>query len=268
MDLTQPTASRVIAGLEHELGASLFTRTTRAVVLTEAGTDYLLRVEGLLHSLEEADHEVRGSKELRGVLRVGISSSLAIRYIIPRLSAFTLAHPALRVELLMDDRRQDLVTEGVDVALRFGPMDDSSAVARLIATWPRIIAASPAYLERCGTPKVPVDLAAHTMIAVSRGTGGGWSFGQNGREVSVRIDNSILVTVLEGAIAAATAGLGIVSTTSPACRKEMGEGKLVRLLPDWDMGSFDLHAVFASGRAAKPSAKAFAEFLREALSDL
>ena len=107
--LSQPSASRVIATLEKEVGAALLTRTTRAVTLTEAGADYLARIEPILAALEEADHAARGTGELRGVLRVALSSSFAVREAIPALAPFTARHPALRIKLLMHDQLQDLV---------------------------------------------------------------------------------------------------------------------------------------------------------------
>ena len=165
LNLPQPSASRIIASLEREIGAALFTRTTRAVSLTEAGADFLARVEPILSALDEAEQAVRGTGELRGTLRLGLSSSFAMREIVPRLPQFLDRHPALRVELVMDDQRQDLVAEGVDVALRFGDLPDSSAVARRLAAWPRVLIASPAYLQRAGTPRIPADLAGHAVIA-------------------------------------------------------------------------------------------------------
>lgn len=268
LGMTQPTASRTIQSLEHDLGASLLTRTTRAVTLTEAGSDYLLRVETLLDGLDQADHEVRGSGELRGILRVGLSSTLALRGVIPRLAEFSDRHPALRLELLMDDRRQDLVSDGVDVAIRFGDMTDSTAVARHLGTWPRVIVASPRYLAAHGTPRTPTDLTAHRAIVGAFGAPTGWRFHKDGREASVRLASTLTVTLNEGAIAASVAGLGIAAMTLPACRAELDQGQLVRLLPDWDMGAYDLHAVFASGRAAKPSARAFTDFLKSYIDDL
>ena len=100
--LSQPSASRMIAGLEAEVGAMLFARTTRAVTLTEAGAEYLARIEPLLLQLEEADHAARGTGEIRGLLRVGLSSSFAVREVIPRLPAFLACHTALRIDLLMN----------------------------------------------------------------------------------------------------------------------------------------------------------------------
>src|SRR5258708_5875538 len=133
LGLSQPSASRIAANLEREVGAALLTRTTRAVTLTEAGADYLARIEPILAALEEADHAARGTGELRGLLRVGLSSSLAVREVIPRLSPFMGRHPALRVELLMSDQRQALVIRGVYVALRSGMRADCTAPARLLA---------------------------------------------------------------------------------------------------------------------------------------
>src|SRR5882672_6236994 len=128
LGFSQPSASRIVAQLERELGAALLTRTTRGVRLTEAGVDYLARIEPLLAALEEADHAARGSGELRGTLRVALSSNFGVRDVIPRLPAFMQRHPALRIDLLVDVRHHDLVGEGVDLALRLGVLKDSTAL--------------------------------------------------------------------------------------------------------------------------------------------
>src|SRR5262249_9624994 len=125
LNIPQSTASRTIATLD-EIGVALFVRTTRAVTLTEAGLDFLPRIEAVLAELDEAEHAARGTGELRGRLRIGLSTNFAIREVIPRLSVFINQHPALRIDLMIGDQRQDLVTEGVDVALRFGPLVDST----------------------------------------------------------------------------------------------------------------------------------------------
>lgn len=261
LNIPQPTVSRVISSLEKDIGAALLTRTTRAVSLTEAGADFLTRIEPVLDALDEAEQAARGSGELRGMLRVGLSSSFAIRGVMPRLPVFLKRYPDLRVELLLDDQRQDLVTEGVDVGLRFGPLADSTALAKRIGSSPRILAAAPSYLSQAPALEYPGDLANHTVIVGPSRLGHSWSFQKDGKATSVRVDGQLSVTVNEVSIAAAVAGLGIVSMTLAGCLKELEDGILVRLLPDWDMGSVDIHAVFAAGRAAKPSARAFAEFL-------
>lgn len=262
MGLSQPSVSRIISGLEGELGAALFVRTTHAVTLTEAGAEYLARVEPILAALEEADLKVTGIGELRGRLRVGASTSFAIREIIPRLPAFLDQHPALRIDLVLTDSRQDLITESIDVVVRFGPLGDSALIARKLGESRRILVASPTYLERAGTPAIPADLVNHRVVVSPVGAASAaWVFRKDGKSSSVRVEGHIVITTNEGSTAAAAAGLGIVSTGHWACRSEIERGTLVQLLPDWDMGVFEAHAVLSGGRAAKPSARAFVDYV-------
>ena len=262
LDLSQPSVSRIIAALEEEVGAALVTRTTRAVTLTDVGNDYLTRVEAILVSLEEADHAARGSRELRGSLRVALPASFGVREIVPVMPGFLARHPALNVSLLMSDQRQDTIKEGVDVALRLGELADSSATARLIGRTQRLIAASPTYLKARGTPETPADLAAHAAIVGPAGTSAGtWSFQKDGQSVSVRINSSLTVSFNEAAVAAAVAGIGIVTTALWGCRAELASGSLIQLLPDWKMGEVEVHGMFSPGRLPKPSARALVEYL-------
>jgi DNA-binding transcriptional LysR family regulator len=128
--LSQSQASRIIADLETDLGARLLSRTTRAVVPTEAGAEFLARMEPILAALDEAEHSVREGGELRGLLRMSMPTSFGIRTVIPRLSAFAARHPNLHIQLLLEDRRQDLVRDAVDVAIRLGRLVDSTATTQ------------------------------------------------------------------------------------------------------------------------------------------
>ena len=264
--LSQPSVSRIIANLEHEVGAALLVRTTRALTLTEAGADYLQRIEPILLELEEADHAARGPGELRGSLRIGLSPSFAVREVIPRLPEFMTRHPALKVDLSMNDQRQDLIGEDVDLALRLGVLADSTATARRIGSNPRVLAASPAYLKRAGTPSSPAELTTHAVIGGPAGQiPGGWSFQKDGRSVSVLVESRLTTNSNEGAVAAAVAGLGVVSTGYWGSRQELEDGRLAPVLPDWRREPVELNAVYAAGRAAKPAARLFTDFLIEAL---
>ncbi|MDB5989672.1 MAG: LysR family transcriptional regulator [Herbaspirillum sp.] len=266
MGLSQPSVSRIISALEQEIGAALLTRTTRAVMLTEVGADYLGRIEPILAALEEADHVARGTGELRGILRIGVTTCFAVRDVIPRLPAFIEQHPALRIEFSMGDRLQDLVAEGVDVALRFGALADSAATAKKIGLSSRLLAASPEYLKRVGTPKIPADLAAHSLIVGPAGaSSAGWSFLRDNKTTSIHVEGRLIFDVNEAATAAAVAGLGIVSTGTWGCRPELESGALVQILKEWTMDPVEVNAVFAAGCAAKPSARAFTEFLAASL---
>ena len=274
LGVPQPTVSRIIATLEREIGTALFVRTTRAVAPTEAGLEFLLRIEPILAALEEAEHAARGTGELRGLLRVGVSSSLATRVVAPALPAFVARHSGLRIELVTSDVRQDLVSEGVDVALRFGSLPDSTAVARRLASVPRLVAASPRYLAGAPPLATPADLAAHDVIVGPSLAGQAWSFRRDGKVVSVRVEGRVVTNSNEVAIAAAVAGLGIVSASRLALAAELDAGSLSPVLADWDMGSVELSAVFPArgalhGQApAKPAARAFADFLAGRLAAL
>jgi DNA-binding transcriptional LysR family regulator len=258
--------SRLISKLEKELGVTLFSRTTHAVRLTEAGEEYLHRIEPILSEIDEANHAVRGTGELRGRLRVGVATSFAQREIIPVLPEFLASHPGLKVDLVLADSRQDLVNQAIDVAIRFGPLDDSTMLARKLGDTPRLIAAAPSYLERAGVPKKPAELAGHQIIlgpsSVKRS---GWTFEKDGKVQSVRVDGQLMITVNEGTTAAAVAGIGIVSTALWGCRSELQSGALVQLLPDWDLGSIAVNALLSAGRGTKPSARAFVTYLQQAI---
>jgi DNA-binding transcriptional LysR family regulator len=262
LDLSQPSVSRIIAALEKDVDGALIARTTRAVTLTDVGNDYLTRVEAILATLEEADHEARGSRELRGSLRVAMPGSFGVREVIPVMPGFLARHPTLDVSLLISDQRQDTLKEGVDVALRLGELADSTATARLIGRTQRVIVASPTYLKARGVPRTPDDLAAHAAIVGPAGTSAGaWSFEKDGQRVSARIDSRLTVTGNEAAVAAAVAGMGVVTTALWGCRAELASGSLIQLLPDWTMGEVEAHGMFTPGRRPKPSARALVEYL-------
>jgi DNA-binding transcriptional LysR family regulator len=267
LNIPQSTASRTIATLEREIGVALFVRTTRAITLTDAGLDFLARIESVLAELDEAEHAARGTGELRGILRIGLGTNFAMREVIPRLSDFMSRHPALRIDLMMGDEREDLVAEGVDVALRFGPLSDSTATVRRILAWPRVLAASRAYLDKAGAPLTPADLAQHAIILGPASLSGHWSFRKGDTATSFQVEGKLTIRASLGAIAAAVEGLGILMTPLGACRRELERGELVRLLPEWDAGTVELNAVYASGRAAKPSARAFVDYLIAALHE-
>jgi DNA-binding transcriptional LysR family regulator len=261
LGLSQPSVSRIVATLEREVGASLVLRTTRAVTLTEAGEDYLARVEPILAALEEADFAARGAGELRGVLRLAMSSSFGVREVIPRLPGFLDRHSALRIEFGISDAHQDLVTEGMDVALRLGVAVAVGHSSRKLATAPRLLAASRSYLQRAGTPTHPADLAAHSVIM---GPGGdrpdAWTFSKDGRQCSIRVEGRVMTAVNEGATAAAVAGLGVTQTSLWGCRAELRRGDLVAVLTEWTLEPVELYAIFPAGRGPTPAARAFVDY--------
>ena len=268
MRLSQPTASRIIALLEEQLGTTLFLRSTRALTLTQPGSAYLARVQPILASLEEADDAVRRTDDLRGTLRVAVTSVFASRAIVPRLGAFVARHPNLQVELTIDDRRQDLIQEGIDVAIRFGKLSHSSAIARLIGRWPLIVAAAPAYLDAHGTPETPEALAGHTFVIAGPVAGKELLFHHGDQQVRVQPKGQVSIDGAEVAVSAVRAGLGVAVASLPSFSQDLDTGDLVQLLPDWTLADIEAHALFASGQAAKPAARAFVDHLVEELRSI
>jgi DNA-binding transcriptional LysR family regulator len=240
-------------------------RSTRAVALTEAGADYLARIEPALAEIEEAGQALRGKGALRGNLRIGVPASAAIREVIPRLPGFLAKHPELRIDLAVDDGRQDLIREGIDVAIRFGKLEDSSATAVRIGTNPLLVAASPAYLKRAGRPGTPNDLPKHSMMIGLPGTNSACSFEKDGRVVSVKADAPLSANIREAAVAGAVAGIGVVACSLWGCRAELRSGALVQILKDWDMGTAEVHAVYPAGRGVKTAARSFVDYFQKDL---
>jgi DNA-binding transcriptional LysR family regulator len=260
--LSQSQVSRIIAELETSLGARLLSRTTRAVVLTEAGAEFLARMEPILAALDEAEHSVREGGDLRGLLRMSMPTSFGIRDAIPRLAAFAARHPNLHLQILLEDRRQDLVRDAVDVAIRLGRLVDSTATVKMIATIPRVIVASPDYLSQHGKPATPNDLVQHRIVGGSAAAvPTAWKFERDGKELEVQLEPGFSTNENEGAIAAVVSGFGITSTSGWACRRELEDGSLVRLFPDWKMVGIPVHAYFPMGRATRAAARAAVDHL-------
>lgn len=263
--LSQPSVSRIISELEANVGAALFVRNTHVVKLTEIGAEYLERIDFILSELDEAHHMVGRGEVLKGRLRVGVATSFATREIIPRLPDFLEKHPNLKLDLVLTDRRQDLIDQSIDVAIRFWALEDSTMVARKVGETKRLLVASPGYLQQAGIPKSPSELAAHKIILGPSSLGrAGWEFRKQSKKLSVRVDGQLTVTVNEAATAAAVAGIGITSTALLGCMAEIESGELVQVLPDWEIGTVEVNAVLAGGRKAKPSARVFCDFLMEA----
>jgi DNA-binding transcriptional LysR family regulator len=260
--LSQPSISRLVAGLEDRLGVKLLLRTTRQVTPTEAGVTFLERARRVLDELVDAEDAARGVDSLRGTLRIAMPGAFAIREIIPRLPSFLLQHPHLKIELLISDRTDDLVAEGVDMALRLGPLSDSGFGARRLATTSRHVVASAAYLTARGTPRTLADLASHDCIFGPGFSGRrGWSFTQGGTVKSVEVEGRVQVASAEGVIACAKAGLGIAIVSRWMCRAELADGELVPILRNYQLDSVDVRAVYPSGRRPSLKVRAFSDYL-------
>jgi DNA-binding transcriptional LysR family regulator len=264
--VSQPSISRMVARLEARLGVKLLLRTTRQVTPTDAGAAFLERARQVLGDLGDAEDAARGADSLRGMLRVAMPGALATREIIPRLPGFLALHPRLRLDLVISDGMDDLVAEGVDMALRLGRLADSGFGGRLLATVPRLAVAAPSYIAARGDPRSPAELSAHDCI-VGPGLSGrrGWRFMRDGAATSVAVEGRILVASAEGVIACATAGLGIAVASRWMCRAELASGALVAILSDYRLDPVEVNAVYPGGRRPSLKIRAFSDYLAAAL---
>jgi DNA-binding transcriptional LysR family regulator len=264
----QPAVSKAVVQLETWLGVSLLLRSTRSVVPTEAGRIFYERARRMMEEAEEAVLAARGSGcGLSGKLRVSTSVCFGRLHVIPHLSMFLAEHPDLEVELVLDDRQVDLVNEGIDVALRMGPMPDSNMVARRIADGRRVVVATPDYLQRHGTPKSPAELAGHQAILYSGRPGwASWTFRKEGQTVSVELQGRLKMTAAEGLREAVNRDLGFTIASEWNFWPELKSGKVVVLLEDWALPPTHLSAVYPTGRLASTKARAFASFVEQFLA--
>src|SRR5216683_1883006 len=259
----QPAVSKAVVQLEEWLGVSLLMRSTRSVVPTEAGRIFYERAKRTIEEAEEAVMAARGSASgLSGKLRVSTSICFGRLDVIPNLSAFLAEHPDLDIELVLDDRNVDLVSEGIDVALRMGAMPDSNMTARRIAEGRRIVVATPAYLQRHGTPTSPGELISHqAVIYTGGGWGESWTFRKATAEVSVALQGRLKVTAAEGQREAVNCEMGLAVSSEWNFSPELRSGKVVAILEDWALPMTNLSAVYPAGRLASTRARAFVSFV-------
>jgi len=256
LNLSQPSVSRIVGTLEARLGVTLLLRTTRSISLTEAGTLYLERACYLLAEMEEAEQAARGVDSLHGVIRLAMPVLYGTHAVIPALATFLPQHPDLRVEIIMSDARQNLIMDGVDVAIRLsvGPLEDSTFGARKLALVERLVVAAPAYLAAHGTPASPAELARHDCI-VQHGLFGheSWRFTRNQAVTSVDVPAKLWINSAPGILAAALAGLGIALATRVMAGEQLRTGQLTQLLEPYRLDPAEVYAIFPAG--PRPSAK-------------
>lgn len=263
----QPAVSKTIAALEERLGVRLLIRSTRALQPTEAGQAFYERALRALAETEEAENAARGlGRGLEGRLRVCAPVTFARLHLAPKLGAFLEAFPKISIELIMDDRSIDLLSENIDIALRLGTLTDSVLTARKLASGARHVVASPGYLARRGAPNTPADLLHHDAIVYAQSVGGDeWRFRKGTAETSVRMRSRLAFTAAEGVREAVLADLGLAIVSHWMMAPELARKEVIPVLQDWHLTPIDLWAVFPAGRMPSARARAFVEWAQPLL---
>jgi DNA-binding transcriptional LysR family regulator len=263
LEATPAAVSRRIKGLEQRLGVRLLQRTTRKIRLTEAGELYFREVRAMLADLRAVEQrldEVTG--QATGELRIAAPMSFGQRRLAPLLPQFALAHPKLSISLILEDRETDIVGEGFDLALRIAYPSDSSFVSRPITTIPRYLVASPDYIARRGKPNSPEDLLQHDCLHYSViSEREEWSFGGSIREESILVKGSYCANNGDVLAEAAIQGLGITLLPDFIIDEALAEGRLVRVLEDWERAPLTLSVLYPSRRHVPAKTRLLIEYL-------
>ncbi|WP_108446937.1 LysR family transcriptional regulator [Halomonas denitrificans] len=261
--------SKYVAQLEAHLGVRLLNRTTRRLHLTEAGTRYHPRAQQLLADLDDVEQQLGDLQtQARGLLRISAPVSFATRHLAPLLGDFQRAHPAVDIDLQLNDRKVDIVEEGFDVALRIGHLKSSSLIAKRIAPVRLVMCASPAYLARHGTPGHLEELKAHRYLRYSyaeQEAGDSlfrWLPGRDPHRGGDLVSNNGDVLV-ESAIA----GAGIVLQPTFIAGPALQAGRLRVVLPDHEPRPMSLYAVYAHRQLLASKVRCFVDFMEGYFGD-
>lgn len=264
LDLPKSTVSERIARLEKRLGARLLERTTRSLRLTETGAQYLARVEGLVHELEDAEREVSEShRATRGVLRVGSPLLFAQAFLTDLVAEYLERYPDIEIELVLADRVFDPVVENLDLAIVVNGPIGPDLVARKLAMSHRVCVASPSYTARRGVPTKPADLTKHACLVAGASRKAKWEFTRRSEVDKIVISGRYAVTSVELVYRAALQGLGVAVLPAFLCVDALASGRLVALLEDYRAEETVVHIVYASNRHLSARARAFADHLIE-----
>lgn len=265
LGMSQTMATKHVGALEQRLGVKLLHRTTRRITLTEAGRRYLESVERILAELAEAEAAAAAERvEVTGTLRVNAPVSFGVRELAPLMAGFSRMHPALTVDMGLNDRVVNFVEEGWDVVVRIGRIHDQTLIARKLAPCRLLVAGSPAYLAERGMPRTIADLSSHNCLGYTLSSSLGphqWSFGLDG-SVSVAIKGNFQASNGDALVAAALAGQGVVYEPTFLLGDEIRAGRLVALPLDHPpMELPGVFAVYASNRRPPAKVRAFIDFL-------
>lgn len=268
LGLSKQFVSRRLMQLEERLGVRLLNRSTRRLDVTPLGQSYYESALRLLGEVEEVEQGIAGqNSEPRGTLRLSAPLSFALAHLGCLLPLFLQRYPQVSVEVDLSDRPVDLLSEGYDLVLRIGVLEDSTLIARRIATIQRVYCASPGYLASRGVPQHPEQLSGHDCLPYGHGRQVQWRFQVKGKAMNINVGGRMRVNNGELLKDAAVADLGITYLPTFIVGQALQDGRLVRVLEDFEPEPLTLSAVYPQHRQGSRPVQALIEFLREQLMD-
>ncbi len=274
LDLGLPKAnvSTSVQQLENTLGTRLLHRTTRSVVLTQDGQAFYERCKDTLADVDElqAMFQTPSTDALAGRVRMDMSTVMARQAVLPRLPELLAKHPRLQIELSSTERRVDVVSEGFDCVLRAGSIVDVGLVARLICSMPMVNCASPAYLDRFGTPQSLDSLARHQLVHFASTLGAKsdcFEYMLDGADHALPLPGPVTVNNAEAYQAACLAGLGLIQAPLPGVRDLLAQGALVEVLPQYSARPMPLSLVYANRRNLSVRVRVVMDWLAQVVAE-
>jgi DNA-binding transcriptional LysR family regulator len=265
MGMGQPSATKLVVQLEKQLGSRLLHRSTRGVTPTEIGALYYAKCKLIAHHVEEAETVAALlQSQVQGGLRITTSVAFGRRVLVPLIMRFMELHPKLQIDLSFEDRYVNLVEQGIDVAIRMGPLADSTLGARYLGINPWVVVASPEYIKKHGTPADPAGLAAHDALVYSTVQGDArWHFtGAEGHALPVSVSGPLRSNNLSALLVAARGGMGIAALPKYVAHESIRRGALVPILDDWMLPSQEIHAVYPSPQLVPAKVSGFVGWLQ------
>ncbi|MDN7560722.1 LysR family transcriptional regulator [Burkholderia orbicola] len=260
-----------VGALEKRLGVRLLLRTTRSHSLTEAGEDYFQEASRILKDLQTLENRVIDSaSEARGTLRITAPNPLGQRAIAPFVERFAIRYPDIALHLTLDDRYVDIIAEGFDVAIRGGPAVDSVLIGRRLFDTRRVVVASPAYLDRHGTPEHPDDLAIHRCLVFNtqQHLTGEWRFGQGAAARKLRVMGILATTSSALPVDWAVAGLGLVQKSWWEVAEHLETKRLVTVLDAFEPDPVSFYVIHPVSRSQSRKVGLFVEELAGSLANI
>ena len=266
LDMSPQLVSKYVGQLEARLGARLLNRSTRRLSITEAGQAYYERCRYILDEIDEMENAVgEATLKAQGLLRINAPMSFGALHLAKAIADYQRVQPHVSVNLTLDDRTVDIVSEGYDMAIRIGRLSESSLIARKLAPVKLVVCAAPGYFRERGTPTSPEDLKSHECLAYAYySENDRWRFkAKDGTQHEVRIKGRFSANNGDALVAAASAGLGIVISPTFIVAEALRRGQLVEILADFRRAAVPIHAVYPPGRLPPHRVQVITAFLRE-----
>ncbi len=266
---SQATISKKVAALEAKLGIKLLTRSSRELSLTQAGGDYFDRCVPIIAELDEAEASARSQvASPKGIIRLTAPVAFGRLVLAPVLPEFLSLYPEIKVDLALSDKHVDLISEGVDVAIRARLLEDSSLVARHLFDNPMLLVASPQYLERQGEPTEPEALKRHNCLVYSLLKSVNiWHFRHEGKDISMPVNGNFQCDNGDTILEMVLKGVGLAQLPIWMLDEHLSSGRLKWVMPEYVAPPLPFNAIFPQSRYEPLKVRAFVDFIKQKLSE-